>query len=269
MSKINLYGSFVQALSFSASVGVPKYFLSHYSELNISHIEALLIIQIMGELESNPYPSVQKLAKRMKLEEAQVEEMLAHLMMQNYLSIEQRWNSEERKMNSSYSLVGLIDELSEHWAIEQVKHFEMEQTRQKELEQTAAMTAATVAAAEMKPIGSSNPTMERIIRTFEQELARPLTAIECEIISGWMSSNFSEELILGAFKRGVMAGIRNFRYIDSILREWEKKGLRTLLEVEADDANFQARHEKSTRTKKAGTQQGSKPGSDKYEDFYL
>lgn len=258
MSKLNLYGSFVQALLFSATVGVPKYFLNHYSELEISHIEALLIIQIMSELESNPYPSTQLLAKRMNLEDSQVEEMIAHLMMRNYLSIENRWNSEERRSASSYSLVGLIDELSERWAIEQVKLFEEEQYQQKEI----------TVQAETKLL--NNTTMERVIRTFEQELGRPLTSIECEIISGWISSQFSEEIILGAFKRGVMAGIRNFRYLDSILREWEKKGLRTLAEVEADDANFQARHEKSSRTKKPGQNQSThKPSTGKYDDFYL
>lgn len=258
MSKLNLYGSFVQALFFSATVGIPKYFLNHYSELEISHIEALLIIQIMSELETNPYPSTQMLAQRMNLEESQVEEMIAHLMMQNYLSIEKRWNPDERNASSSYSLVGLIDELSERWAIEQVKHFEEEQTQQKQIAEQAEAKL------------SNNPTMERVIRTIEQELGRPLTSIECEIISGWISSEFSEEIILGAFKRGVMAGIRNFRYLDSILREWEKKGLRTLAEVEADDAYFQARHEKSSRTKKPGQNQSTrKSPTDKYENFYL
>lgn len=255
MSKINLYGSFVQALFFSATVGIPKYFLNHYSELEISHIEALLLIQIMSELETNTYTSTQILAQRMSLEDSQVEEMIAHLMKLKYLSIEKRWNSEEKKSYASYSIVGLIEELSERWAIEQVKHFENERKELSEHDQ-AALT--------------NSPTMERVIRTFEQELARPLTSIECEIISGWISSNFSEELILGAFKRGVMAGIRNFRYLDSILREWDKKGLRTISEVEADDAYFQSRHEKSPRTKKPGqTQPSRKAPTDKYENFYL
>ncbi|GBG57499.1 DNA replication protein DnaD [Sporomusaceae bacterium FL31] len=255
MSKVNVYGSFVQALFFSATVGVPKYFLNHYSELEISHIEALLIIQIMSELENTPYPSTQMLAKRMNLETSQVEEMITHLMTLNYLSIEKRWNSEERKSYSSYSLIGLIDELADRWAIEQVKHFEDEQKQQKERVEYSQ---------------SNNPTMERIIKTFEQELARPLTSIECEIINNWISSKFSEELILEAFKRGVMVGIRNFRYLDSILREWEKKGLRTLAEIETDDTYFQSRQEKSSRSRNTGQNRTPrKPPTNKYENFYL
>lgn len=255
MSRSNIYGSFVQALFFSGTVGVPKYFLNHYSELDISHIEALLVIQIMGEIENNPYPSTQLLAKRMNLDTNRVEEMIAHLMTRNYLSLENYWNPEEEKSASRYSFVGLIDELSERWAIEQVKQYETEQNfKHERLEQQGKS-------------GTNN--FGQIIKTFEQELGRPLTAIECEVIDTWVSSKFSEEMILAAFKRGVMAGIRNFRYIDSILREWEKKGLRTLHEVEADDAYFQAKHEK-VRGKKASPQQpGRKITPGKYEDFYL
>jgi DNA replication protein len=257
MSK--MFESFVQALFFSGTVGVPKYFLNRYSELGISHIEALLLIQIMGELETNPYPSAQMLAKRMNLETSQVEEMIANLMVKNYLAIEKRWNHDERKSFPSYSITGLINELSERWAIEHVRNYTEAQNHQKELDHVI-----------VKPL--KDPTMERILQTFEQELARPLTEIECETISGWVSSNFSEELIIGAFKRGVIAGIRNLRYIDSILREWEKKGLRTLLEVESDDAYFQSRQEKSKSARSNKSSQNPanrKTPTGKYDNFYL
>ncbi|AGA69359.1 DnaD-like protein [Desulfitobacterium dichloroeliminans LMG P-21439] len=255
MSRTNLYGSFVQALFFSGTVGIPKYFLNHYSELEISHIEALLIIQIMGEIETNPNPPAQLLAQRMNLEVIQVEEMITHLMSRNYLSLKKSWNHEDHQSTTGYSFVGLIEELAERWAIDEFKHFEAEQNQRKELNKQPDSTCST--------------TIGQIITTFEQELGRPLTPIECEVIDTWITSNFSEELILAAFKRGVMAGIRNFRYIDSILREWEKKGLRTLHEVEADDVNFQSRQEKS-RTKKTSPQQPDrKVPSDKYENFYL
>ncbi|MGE4272839.1 MAG: DnaD domain-containing protein [Desulfitobacterium sp.] len=256
MSSTNLYGSFVQALFFSGTVSIPKYFLNHYSELEISHIEALLIIQIMGEIETNPNPSAQLLAQRMNLEVIQVEEMIAHLMSRNYLSLKKHWNHEDHQSSLGYSFVGLIEELAERWAIDEFKHFEAEQNQRKEPNDPLQNSTCSTSTGQ-------------IITTFEQELGRPVTPIECEVIDTWITSNFSEELILAAFKRGVMAGIRNFRYIDSILREWEKKGLRTLQEVEADDVYFQSRQEKS-RFKKTSPQQPSRKVSpDKYENFYL
>ncbi len=254
MSKPNLYGSFVQALFFSGTVGIPKYFLTHYSVLKISPIEALLIIQLISEMDNDPFPSTQMLAQRLNLERREVEELIENLISRQLLSIEKQWDPQSGDYYSRYSFIGIIDELSEQWAIEQVKVYEAEQIH-----------------AQQKTVpgeGKSQSSLESIIRTFEQELGRPITPIECEVIDTWFASNFSEELILEAFKRGVMAGIRNFRYIDSILREWEKKGLRTLHEVEADDAYFQSRQGKN-RTKKTPSQGIRKVPSDKYEDFYL
>ena len=63
-----------------------------------------------------------------------------------------------------------------------------------------------------------------------------------------------------------MLVIRNFRYLDSILREWEKKGLRTRTEIEAEDAYFQARQEKKTPKQKNAV---PKTASNKYDNFYL
>lgn len=251
MSKVNVYGSFMQALFFSNTVSVPKYFLSHYSKLGLSNEEAMLVIHIFGEADTSKISKTTKpeeIAQYMNLELSQVEKILASLTKQSFLSIERRWDSAEKVWYNGYNFVGLIDELAECWAIEQVKQFEEEQKQ-----------------ATQNP-SYSDPSLESLMRTFEQELARPLTEIECNFIRDWRAIQFTEEMIFEALKRGVSAGIRNFRYIDSILREWEKKGLRTRAEVEADDVYFQTRQENKGKTK-AKTVRKVQP--DKYENFYL
>ncbi|AHF06908.1 DnaD domain-containing protein [Desulfitobacterium metallireducens] len=248
MSKVNVYGSFMQALFFSNTVSVPKYFLSHYSKLGLSNEEAMLIIHIFGEADTSKVLNPEDIAQRMNLELAHVERILANLTKQSFLDIERRWDSTDKVWYNGYNFVGLIDELAECWAIEQVKQFEEEQ---KQANQGQSY---------------SDPSLEHLMRAFEQELARPLTEIECNFIRDWRATQFTEEMILEALKRGVSAGIRNFRYIDSILREWEKKGLRTRAEVEADDVYFQTRQESKGKTK-AKTVRKIQP--DKYENFYL
>lgn len=248
MSKINVYGSFVQALLFSGTISVPKYFLTHYSELGLSNDEAMLIIHLFSETENQKSIDLEALAQRMNLDLTQIEMMLANLFKQNLVTTEKRWNSSAKAWYNSYNFVGLIDELAELWAIEQVKQFE-------EVQNLVKQDRSDI-----------SPSLERIIRSFEQELGRPLTEIECNFIRDWMSAHFSEELILEALKRGVSAGIRNFRYLDSILREWEKKGLRTREEVESDDSYFQARQENKGKVKTKTTRNIR---SDKYENFYL
>jgi DNA replication protein len=247
MSKVNVYGSFMQALFFSNTVSVPKYFLSRYSQLGLSNEEAMMVIHIFGDADTSKTLIPENLAIRMNLELSQVEKLLANLMKQGYLSIERRWDSSDNVWYNGYNFVGLIDELAECWAIEQVKQFEEEQKQS----QTQDLR---------------DPSLERLMRAFEQELARPLTEIECNFIREWLTSHFTEDMILEALKRGVSAGIRNFRYIDSILREWEKKGLRTRAEVEADDAYFQTRQENKGKVKAKSVR---KIRPDKYENFYL
>ncbi|MDA8227687.1 MAG: DnaD domain protein [Desulfitobacterium hafniense] len=246
MSKTNVFGSFTQALFFSkGTVSIPKLLLTHYPKLGLTNDEMLLIIHILSELETNPFPTSQLLAERMNMTVSQIEQMLYRLLDNKILGIEDYWSIKDTTWLKSYSIVGLIDELAEQWAIEKAREFQGD-----------------------KPFSSvkQDLTSDRIIKLFENELGRPLTQFECENISRWLSSKISEELIIEALRRGVSAGIRNFRYLDSILREWEKKGLRTRAEVEADDANFQARQENKSKTK---TKSSSKTTTNKYENFYL
>lgn len=253
MNKVSVYGSFTQALFFSGVVSIPKYLLTHYKKIGIKDHEMMVLIQILCESESNPYPSITTLASRMNAQPSEIEEDLGSLVERKLLAIERYWNPIENKWGNSYSFVGLIDELAELWAIE----------RSQQLEEERALKQCQVS---NSPNNSTNFPMENLIQIFEQELGRLLTRLECENIDRWLSSHFSEELIIEALRRGVSAGIRNFRYLDSILREWEKKGLRTRAEIEAEDAYFQSRQEKKTLKPK---NKSTKNTSSKYENFYL
>lgn len=70
-----------------------------------------------------------------------------------------------------------------------------------------------------------------IFRTFEKELGRTMSPMELELINGWLVSGTSEEMILGALREAVYNGVNNFRYIDKIIYEWERKGFKTMDDV--------------------------------------
>ena len=72
-----------------------------------------------------------------------------------------------------------------------------------------------------------------IYTIFEKEFGRPLSPVEYEIIKEWITSGISEELIKGALKEAVFNNVRNLRYIDKILSEWEKKGFKSVDEVDS------------------------------------
>lgn len=70
-----------------------------------------------------------------------------------------------------------------------------------------------------------------IFATFETELARPLSPIEYEILNGWLEQ-YNKDIIIEALREAVISDAKNFRYIDRILFEWNKKGIDNLEKLE-------------------------------------
>lgn len=83
-----------------------------------------------------------------------------------------------------------------------------------------------------------------LFSVFEQEFGRTISPMEYEIINAWKSSDFSDELIISALKEATYNGVTNLRYIDKILHEWKKKGIRTSKDVELDKQNFNKKNNK-------------------------
>lgn len=95
-----------------------------------------------------------------------------------------------------------------------------------------------------KIIEQKGETKTDIYAIFEEEFARPITSTEYEIINAWLEKGYSEELIKGALKEAIYNGVKNLRYIDKILYEWQKKGFKTLKEV---NEHLENRHENKER----------------------
>ena len=76
-----------------------------------------------------------------------------------------------------------------------------------------------------------------IYDTFEQELGRTLSQIEYELVGEWLNNN-SEEILKLALKEATYNGVSNFRYIDRIIHEWNKKGIKTREDVLKNNEEF-------------------------------
>ena len=72
---------------------------------------------------------------------------------------------------------------------------------------------------------------------FESELGRTLSPIEYELVGEWLNNN-SEEILRLALKEAVYNGVSNFRYIDRIIHEWNKKGIKTREDVIKNNEEF-------------------------------
>ncbi len=74
-----------------------------------------------------------------------------------------------------------------------------------------------------------------IFTAFEKEFARTLSPLEYEIIHAWQEQKIADELILSALKEAIYNGVRNMRYIDRILNEWQKKGYQKVSDIKKEN----------------------------------
>src|SRR5574344_1771283 len=65
-----------------------------------------------------------------------------------------------------------------------------------------------------------------IYALFEKELGRTLSSFEYEIINKWIEKGINEETIKNALKEAILNGVTNFKYIDKIVYEWSKNGVK-------------------------------------------
>lgn len=65
-----------------------------------------------------------------------------------------------------------------------------------------------------------------LIEIFEEQFGRVLTPMELDIIKEWINSGFEEETILKALKEAVKSQVLTLRYIDGILNNWQRNGIK-------------------------------------------
>jgi len=82
-----------------------------------------------------------------------------------------------------------------------------------------------------------------IFSIFENELGRTISPMEYDMIKGWIT-DFNKEVVIEALKEAVYNGVNNFRYIDKILFEWNKKGIKTKEDVIKDKNVYRTKKEK-------------------------
>lgn len=65
-----------------------------------------------------------------------------------------------------------------------------------------------------------------LISIFENAFGRSLNQMELEIINSFKRSGYDDQMILDALNESVKSGVINFRYIEKILDNWMKYGVK-------------------------------------------
>lgn len=189
-----------------SNLNVPLILLSNYKKLKINEKELIIIIYLMNQKSSVFNP--QKISEDLNIEISEVLESIEVLSNADLITINTL--KDNGLLEERIDLSNLYNKLA-------YLNINEEDTK----EETT-----------------------NIYDSFENEFARTLSPIEYELIKSWLDNDYSEELILCALKEAVYNGVKNLRYIDKILYEWNNKGIKTKEDVLKDKQSFKKNNTK-------------------------
>ena len=79
----------------------------------------------------------------------------------------------------------------------------------------------------------------KIIKTYEEEIGL-LSPAAAEQLFNYLDT-FSEDVIVLAIKKASLSNKRSINYIKGILNSWDRKNLRTVLDIEREEEEFESR----------------------------
>lgn len=175
------------------SIYVPKIFFTHYKNLEINDKEFIVLMYLMNYNDGfNP----KYIGSELGISFKEILELINDLCEKGFIEIEVR---DMRGMKEEYISLNKLYEKLAFLVLNQEKE-------------------------DSKP--------NNLFSIFEKEFGRTLSPIEYELINAWKENHFSEELILAALKEAVLNGVSNLRYIDKILYEWNRKGIKNVSELQ-------------------------------------
>lgn len=110
-------------------------------------------------------------------------------------------------------------------------NIKMEKNREGKVEEIIDLTPFYESIAMDMGESEKDKKENNIFALFESQLARPLSPVEFDIINKWLDRGDSEEIITSAYNEAIYNGTFTLRYIDAILTEWTKKGIKNAKEV--------------------------------------
>ncbi|MGP4082881.1 DnaD domain-containing protein [Pseudalkalibacillus sp. R45] len=203
------------------TISIPNILLANYCRLGLDEEELMVLIHMHSFLEGgNHFPTPEQLAARMTITPHECMRILRTCIQKGMLKIEEQEDSVQKIYSETYTLQPLWEKL-----IRVLEEDQIDEDREKHQEEE-----------------------QQIYTIMEKEFGRPLSPIECETLSMWLDQDqHDSSIIIAALKEAVLSGKLNFRYIDRILFEWKKNGIRTVEEAKQYGEKFrQQRYKKSS-----------------------
>lgn len=202
--------SFAQFL-FQDSLLIPHSLLENYQLLPMSDRELLLFLRLCGPLLRTGHIRLKEAAELLHVSTEEAAVSLQTLMDCGALGLD--------KSGSAYNCAPLFRFLHECW---------LDQQRSAPAEERAEQPAPM----QRNRAKDHVLCMGRLYRRFEAELGRSLKYSENEQIRQWLEEDaLPADMIEEALRRAILQNKGTLAYINSILRDWSKKGYRSLEQV--------------------------------------
>ena len=201
---------------------IPYMLIVKYRDLGLNEQDLAILIHIIAFREKgNQFPTPEQLASRMTMNSDDCTKILRKLVQMGLMNIEE--NISDRGLRyEEYSLTPLWNRL-----IDEIK----QERKQNDVSQ--------VLVAE-----------QDLYTLFESEFGRPLSPIECEQLAMWVDQDGQDPTIIkAALKEAVISSKLSFRYIDRILFEWKKNGIKTIDQARTFSEKFRQKNVQSTGQK--------------------
>ena len=253
MGQTNLLSTFTSDLIINGSITVPNLLLKVYNKIGLDETELLLILHLwrFKEEEKNDYPCLDELASYMTINNSQIQALLARLIEKKILTVEHLYDHKQKRWVDRFNYTGLFEKLMDQWAILKKEEEENKEKQNLQLSQQA---------------------IQEIFKAFENEFGRLLSPFESKQIIEWCKiDGYSMELILEALRKTSLRGIKNLKYINSILLDWRNNNIHTLEQIEEHERRFQARQQTKEGTPKSLKKKSEefKQKLEKYKDIYM
>ncbi|MBD8070212.1 DnaD domain-containing protein [Bacillus sp. PS06] len=202
------------------NISIPKLLIVKYKALGLNEDEFVLLLQVMTYIQNgNSFPTPAELSKIMTLTDTNCSDILRKLIQKGFLAINEELD-ESGILYERYSLNPLWDKIIQMLLFDDMK----------------------------KEQAINQKDEEDLYSIFEKEFGRPLSPFEIESLTMWLDQDHHDlAIIKAALREAVMSGKLNFRYIDRILFEWKKNGIRTIEQAQQHSQKFR-QHQQKTKT---------------------
>lgn len=203
-------------------ITIPTTLLSQYKQMKLNENELVLLLQLISHIDKgNEFPTPVELASTMTISASECSDLLRRLIQKGMIDIIDGSTKDGIRFEK-YSLDSLWEKLIDSYLMDE-KQKEANLSKQEET---------------------------NLYTCFEQEFGRPLSPFECETLSMWMDDDQHDPVIIkSALREAVISGKLNFRYIDRILFDWKRNGIKTIEQAKSYGRKVRQHQQPKLKTK--------------------